>query len=67
MGTCANCKHWRPHAGSPTNMVCGRMPTTADAAGPTARPILDLTEGNDPGVAVRMATSKDYRCVLYEE
>ena len=23
MNTCANCRHWRPHAGSPTNMACG--------------------------------------------
>jgi len=23
VNTCANCRHWRPHAGNPTNMVCG--------------------------------------------
>ena len=40
MNTCANCRHRRPHAGSPTNMVCGLIRSNTHS--PILRIILDL-------------------------
>ena len=65
MGTCANCLHWRPHAGSPTNMVCSRI-TSAPASGAQPRLMLDLVTPRDPDVPLRMATPKEFGCILFE-
>ena len=67
MGTCANCKHWRPHAGSPTNMVCGQVTRAPRTQRPAATLMPDLAERRNPDVPLVMATSPDYGCVLYEE
>ena len=64
MSTCANCRHWRPHAGSPTNMVCGIIRSNPNAS---PRIILDLVRPEPAGYPMVLATASDFGCVLYED
>ena len=66
MGQCAQCRHWRPHAGSPTNMVCTRI-GSAPSDEKTPRLMLDLVVHKDPETPLRMATPSHFGCTLYEE
>ena len=65
MGNCSNCRHWRPHAGAPTNMVCGRI-TSGAIAGGGPRLMLDRVANSEPEQPLRMETPGDYGCVLFE-
>ena len=65
MGTCANCRHWTPHAGSPTGMVCGTITSTRSGANTPAL-MLDRVADNEAQEPLRMATAKDFGCVLHD-
>ena len=66
IGKCANCRHWQPHAGSPTNMICGIIRSTSPASGP--RVILDLIRQKPAADhPMALATPADFGCVLYDD
>ena len=58
--TCSNCRHWRPHAGSPTNMVCGAIHTSGSAGGPVI--VADRTTPAAAGEPMVLATPADFGC-----
>ena len=59
--TCSNCRHWRPHAGSPTNMVCGAIRSGgAGGGGPVI--VADRPTPAVPGEPVVLATPANFGC-----
>ena len=64
MNTCANCRHWRPHAGSPTNMVCSLI---RSAPNTSPRVILDLIQPRPADYPMILATPSTFGCLLYED
>ena len=65
MNTCANCRHWRPHAGNPTTGSAGSSATNGDNAAP--RIILDLVRQKPAGHSMVLATPSGFGCSLYED
>ena len=66
MNTCSNCRHWRPHAGSPTNMVCGLIRST-NTQQSHPRVILDLVHQKPADYPMVLATPASFGCRLYED
>ena len=59
--TCSNCRHWRPHAGSPTNMVCGAI-GSGGAAGGGPVIVADCATPAIPSEPAVLATPGDFGC-----
>ena len=64
MNTCANCRHWRPHAGSPTTMICGRIRSASNAS---PRIILDIKRQKPANYPMVLATPSSFGCSLHED
>ena len=64
MGTCKSCRHWQPEDRSPTGMVCNKISGSASVAYPLL--IINSTEKSALDRPLRMATSKQFGCTLYE-
>ena len=63
-GTCANCRHWRPHAGSPTNMVCGVINSHADKGGGPVI-VTDRADGAKAAEPMVLATPGNFGCTWH--
>ena len=62
--TCSSCRHWWPHAGSPTNRVCGAIHTSG-AAGRGPVIVADRTTPAAAGKRMVLATPGDFGCNRY--
>ena len=65
MNTGANCRHRRPHAGSPTNMVCGLIGSNNHSPIPCI--ILDLVHQKPADYPMVLATPSSFGCLLHED
>jgi len=65
VNTCANCRHWRPHAGTPTNRVCGLIRQQRRQRSPAHHPRPRAAEACRPPMV--LATPSGFGCSLYED
>ena len=65
MNTCANCRHWRPHAGAPTNRVCGLIRQQRRQRSPAHHPRPRAAEACRPPMVLATSKAVSTRRVQY--